>query len=99
MILFHSSFISQCVDTGNGRAKLWETDSLGKVFTAGVVGAAVRQKLLSVDAPLEAYGVTPGPGLWNRSGVDFFPNVTARHLLTQTSGYGLAPPGSLFSYD
>ena len=85
---------------GNGRGKEWETDSLGKIFTAGVVGAAVNRKLLSLDSRLIDYGVKPGSvHLWNRSGVDYFPNVTARHLLTQTSGYGLAPPGSLFSYD
>jgi CubicO group peptidase (beta-lactamase class C family) len=32
-------------------------------------------------------------------GVDFFPNVTARHLLSQSSGYGRVAPGTFFSYD
>ena len=85
---------------GDGRTKVYETDSLGKIFTAGVVGAAVQRRLLGVDRPLAAYGVRPSaPTLWNRTGVDYWPNVTARHLLTQMSGYGLAAPGSLFSYD
>ena len=94
-ILVHESYATGTESTQ------YETDSLGKVFTAAVVGAAVQLGALDVDKPLVEYGLTSPtvPGAWNRSGVDYWPNVTARHLLNQMSGYGLAPPGSLFSYD
>lgn len=34
-----------------------------------------------------------------RSGTDFFPVVTLRHLLAQSSGYGTVRPGSKMTYD
>jgi hypothetical protein len=42
-----------------------------------------------------------GRGCWIDSvtGEDYFPKVTARHLLTQTTGVGNYAPGSQFTYD
>ena len=76
-----------------------ETMSAGKTITAALTGAAVQQGLFSIDVPLVKYGVSDALANWNRSGVDYFPNLTARHLLTQTSGAGLVPPGSALTYD
>lgn len=76
-----------------------ETMSAGKTITAAVVGAAVQQGLFSLDVPLIEYGVSDALANWNQTGVDFFPNLTARHLLTQTSGKGQLPPGSALTYD
>jgi CubicO group peptidase (beta-lactamase class C family) len=81
------------------RAAQYETDSLGKIFTAGVIGAAVQAGLVDIDRPLSQYDGLAPSAVWNRTGVDRWPRVTARHLLNQMSGYGLAEPGSLFSYD
>jgi CubicO group peptidase (beta-lactamase class C family) len=80
-VLVHESY-----PTG-GETQQYETDSLGKVFTAAVVGAAVQAGALDIDIPLTEYGLTSPtvPGAWNRSGVDFWSNVTARHLLTQVT--------------
>ena len=59
---------------------------------------AVTRGLIDLDKPLLEYGVAPAAD-WNRSGVDFYPKVTARHLLTQTSGVGEFEPGTRFTYD
>ena len=76
-----------------------ETMSAGKTITAALVGVAVKQGLFSLDVPLIKYGVSGSLANWNRSGVDYFPNVTARHLLTQTTGVGAVPPGSALTYN
>jgi CubicO group peptidase (beta-lactamase class C family) len=65
---------------------------------AQVVGVAVTRGLIDLDRPLLEYGVPPAAD-WNRSGVDWYPKVTARHLLTQTSGVGEFEPGTRFTYD
>eukprot|EP00664_Eupelagonemidae_sp_cell27_P000310 gene310-4581_t len=54
----------------------------------GGMGVAAAQGLVDLDAPLASYGVTPRAN-WSRAGVDWWPRVTARHLLAQSSGYGL----------
>ena len=82
------------------RAAKYETDSLGKIFTAGVIGAAVQAGYVDIDRPLAQAGRSGSflpSAAWNRTGVDFWPRVTPRHLLTQMGGYGLAEPGTLFS--
>jgi CubicO group peptidase (beta-lactamase class C family) len=71
-------------------------DSIGKTMTALIVGHAVSKGLLDIDKPLLSYGVQPMKGVqWN----GFYPNVTTRHLLSQTSGQGKFPPGTAFTYD
>ena len=79
-----------------------ETNSATKTATAAVLGVAHAQRLFELDTPIARYGVTPGPHAnWsdNAAGVDYFPNITARHLLSQTTGMGRFPPGTRFTYD
>lgn len=99
LVVKHGKIVHESYSIHAERGKLYETDSLGKIFTAGVIGAAVQRKMLDIDRSLLSYNVTTDRSLWNRTGVDYWPQVTARHLLTQMSAYGLAEPGTLFSYD
>ena len=57
-------------------------------------------RLVDLDTPIKSYGVIPQAN-WSRNaaGIDYFPMVTARHLLGQTTGVGMYPPGSTFTYD
>lgn len=99
LVVKDGALIHESYQRGNATTtKQYETDSLGKIFTAGVMGAAVQAGLIDIDRPMSQYGLRP-TAKWNRTGVDYWPRVTARHLLNQMSGYGLAVPGSLFSYD
>ena len=82
----------------NTSATTYESDSLGKTVTAALVATAIEQGLVDLDRPLHEYGVTPQAN-WSASGTDYFPRVTLRHLLAQSSGYGVVPPGSKMTYD
>lgn len=86
---------------GNSSESKFETDSVGKTMTAALMGTAVSQGKLDLDRPLHEYGVTARPGAnWSVGGkIDYFPQATARHLLSQSSGYGRVAPGTFFSYD
>ena len=55
---------------------------------------------VDLDKPIALYGVVPQAN-WSRNaaGVNYFPMVTTRHLLGQTTGVGMYPPGSKFTYD
>ena len=80
----------------------YESDSLAKTATALVVGAAVEAGLFELDVPLARYGVRPRCGggapqdCWRAhcppgrpcpdGPLGFWPNVTARTLLSQSSG-------------
>lgn len=90
--LVHETYYANTSDTK------YELDSAAKTFIAQLVGVAVRRYALDVKAPLSRYGV-PRSANWNRTGLDFYPEVTAEHLLTQTNGYGLVKPGSTFTYN
>jgi CubicO group peptidase (beta-lactamase class C family) len=59
---------------------------------------ACCSSLFDLDVPISSYGVKPRSN-WNRAGVDYFPNVTARHLISQSSGVGILPPGENLTYD
>ena len=91
----------------NTSDSVYETDSLGKTSVAALFGVAVQQGLIDIDRPLAEYGVQPatsdgGSGPQFEEGHSwgtFWPNVTARTLLAQSSGYGEVPPGSAFTYD
>ena len=89
----------------NTSSSKYRTQSLGKSMVATMIGTLVQKGLLDLDVPLQHYGVKPGEGgggkegSWNLTGIDFYPNVTARHLLSQASGYGKVPPGTMFTYD
>lgn len=71
-----------------------ETDSAGKTVSAALVGAAVAKGYIDVDKTLESYGVEP-QAEWGK----YWPNITAKHLLAQTSGLGRVAPGEYFTYD
>ena len=62
------------------------------------VGAAVHRGLFDLDTPIAKYGVKPQAN-WSVTGTDYFPAVTARHLLAQASGVGRVAPGSFYTYD
>ena len=85
----------------------YESDSLAKTGSALLVLAAASAGLFDLDTPLANYGVKNGgwPPKW-------WPQVTPRHLLTQTGGCvtgghsGVpgyedcySPPGSNWTYD
>jgi len=84
-----------------GQERPMEAMSAAKTVTAALMGAAVQRGLFDIDVPIAKYGVKASKGAnWTRTGtVDYFPNVTARHLLSQTSGVGLFEPGTAFTYD
>ena len=83
---------------GGGRPL--EAMSAAKTITAAVTGAASAAGLFDIDTPLSSYGVRPAAvANWNRTGTDFYPQVTARHLLAQASGLGVYPPGTAMTYD
>ena len=60
------------------------------------MGVAVSRGLFDLDTPIANYGVLPEAN-FSLTGIDFFPNVTARHLLTQTSGVGKCMPGTCYT--
>jgi hypothetical protein len=76
--------------------------SAGKTITAALMGVAVANGLFQLDTPIHTYGVKPHAN-WSRGAKgpaeDFFLNLTARHLLTQTTGRGRVAPGSRLTYD
>ena len=66
----------------NAGAK-YESDSLGKQGTSLIMTLGATKGLIDLDTPLAKYGVTPDPDTWPPK---WWPNVTARHLLSQTGG-------------
>ena len=84
-----------------GRPRKMESMSAAKTVTSIVLGHAMQAGLVDLDVPLIQYGVTPLGANWsnNPNGTDFFPNVTARHLLAQASGVGRYAPGTALTYD
>jgi len=82
---------------GQGERKI-ESMSSGKTISAAMVGVAIQQGLFDLNTPLAQYGVVPHAN-WSLTGVDWWPNVTARHLITQTTGRGSVEPGSALTYD
>ena len=64
---------------------------------------------LDIDRPLATYNVTP-KAFWGHKQdarlqfsaavcKEWWPKITARHLLTHTSGLGNGPPGRKFEYN
>ena len=64
---------------------------------ASMIGVAVQQGKLDIDRPISDYGVPDTAANWSVFGHDHYPNVTVRHLLGQSSGYGMVPPGTKFT--
>jgi CubicO group peptidase (beta-lactamase class C family) len=89
--IIHESYFA------NTSESVYETDSMAKTFTAALIGVAVERGDIDIDTPLREYSVVPH-AKWNTTGVDYFENVTARNLLSMSSGYGIVPPGSHMTY-
>ena len=92
----------------------YESDSLGKQGTSLVLAMAASKGLIDLDTPLAHYGVnnTGDDGAAGSWPAEWWPKVTARHLLSQTGGCvtggnsGVAgfpqcysPPGTNWTYD
>ena len=67
---------------------------MGKTTTALLVGRAVTLGLIDIDKPLSEYGVVPAAD-WGQ----WWPQITARIILSQTTGMGHVEPGKYFTYD
>ena len=78
----------------NFSSTLYESDSMGKTTTALLVGRAVTLGLVDIDKPLSEYGVVPAAD-WGK----WWPQITARIVLSQTTGMGHVEPGKHFTYD
>jgi len=72
----------------------YESESASKGFIAALVGIAVTKYGLDLDKPLAEYNVTPRAD-WG----PYWPRITTRHILAQTTGLGHAAPATTFSYD
>jgi CubicO group peptidase (beta-lactamase class C family) len=81
--------------------RLLESMSAGKTATAALMGVAHRMGLFSLDTPIHTYGIPSSLANWsaNINRTDYYPLITARHLLSQTSGVGKYPPATRFTYD
>ncbi|CAE8598006.1 unnamed protein product [Polarella glacialis] len=76
-----------------------EVDSAAKTIIAALLGVLVTKGQLDVDRPLADYGVQPSAKTYWGPNNQYWPQITARHLLTHTSGLGNGPPGLVFEYN
>ncbi|CAE7657292.1 unnamed protein product [Symbiodinium sp. CCMP2456] len=74
-----------------------ELDSAAKTVSALLIGVLVTQGRLDIDRPLAEYKVKPS-AYWGDHD-EYWPLITARHLMTHTSGLGKGPPGVKFEYN
>ena len=96
--------IHEFYDGGSNAESTFESDSMGKATTAVLIGLLEYRGLVDLDTPIINYNVTRSQcspptscATWNSTGVDYFPNVTLRHVLSQATGYGRVEPGSFFT--
>ena len=84
----------------NGPETVYESDSMAKTATALLIGVLENRGLVDLDTPIIEYGVVPQAN-WSKNAnrTDWFPHVTTRHLLGQTTGVGEVKPGTQFTYD
>lgn len=82
---------------GAGPWEQIELDSAAKTVSALLIGVLVTQGRLELDRPLAHYNVKPA-AYWGEH-QEYWPLITARHLLTHTSGLGKVPPGTQFEYN
>ena len=111
LIVRNGYIIHEYYDNASNAESVFESDSMGKASTAALIGLLELRGLVDLDTPIAKYNVSrdqiapvrtggqTGPATWNTSGVDYFGDVTLRHLLSQASGYGRVAPGSYFTYD
>jgi CubicO group peptidase (beta-lactamase class C family) len=78
-------------------------DSAGKTVTALLIGVLVKQYSLSLDSTLKELGVVTDSSWGTPTAAapegEYWPRVTIRHILGQTSGIGKYEPGTEFTYD
>eukprot|EP00929_Paragymnodinium_shiwhaense_P047942 TRINITY_DN24312_c0_g1_i2.p1 TRINITY_DN24312_c0_g1~~TRINITY_DN24312_c0_g1_i2.p1 ORF type:complete len:912 (-),score=131.97 TRINITY_DN24312_c0_g1_i2:120-2855(-) len=94
----HGALVHEAYYDGALPATNYEVDSASKTATALVMGVAWTMGLFDLDKPLVEYGVSPDD-TWTDDPNHWFPRLTARHLLSQSSGRGMLPPGQNFTYD
>jgi CubicO group peptidase (beta-lactamase class C family) len=99
LVVKDGHLVHESYSAGNRSSTQIRSQSMGKTAVAALIGTLVQQKKIDIDTPLHEYGVRTRPDRWNATGIDFWPQVTARHLLSQNSGFGHFPPGTSFSYD
>ena len=87
-------------DQPNAADTKYESDSAGKTVSALLFGVAVTKGLVRVDDTLQSLGVEP-QGEWapGKSGAKWYPHVTVKNVLSQTTGVGKVKPGTSFTYD
>ncbi len=96
--------VHEFYDGGSNAESTFESDSMGKATSAALIGLLEYRGLVDLDTPIANYNVTSTQcsppttcPTWNSTGVDYFPNVTLRHVLSQATGYGRVEPGSFFT--
>jgi CubicO group peptidase (beta-lactamase class C family) len=86
-----------------GKSERVEMDSAGKTVTALLIGVLVKQHSLNLDMTLKELNVTTESDWGTPTAADpegeYWPQVTIRHILGQTSGIGKYTPGTEFTYD
>jgi hypothetical protein len=104
LIVKSGYIIHEVYEGGSNAESTFESDSMGKATSAALIGLLEYRGLVDLDTPLSHYNVTSTQcsppttcPTWNSTGVDYFPNVTLRHVLSQATGYGRVEPGSFFT--
>lgn len=104
LIVKDGYIIHEVYDPESNAESTFESDSMGKATTAALIGLLSYRGLVDLDTPIIKYNVTDTQcsppttcPTWNTTGVNYFPNCTLRHLLSQASGYGRVEPGSFFT--
>eukprot|EP01046_Picozoa_sp_COSAG06_P003085 COSAG06_NODE_115_length_23358_cov_31.775227_24_plen_326_part_00 len=94
--------VSETYYINNTDARI-EMDSAGKTVTALLIGVLVKQYSLSLDSTLKELGVVTDSSWGTPTAAapegEYWPRVTIRHILGQTSGIGKYEPGTEFTYD
>ena len=107
--------VHEAYHNGGDADTLHYVESAGSVAAALLAGAAARHGLLDLDTPLHELGITappvpvprasdPATAARERRHPELrwgsrWREVTTRHLLSQTTGWGRAPPGTTFDLD
>lgn len=104
LIVKSGYIVHEFYDGGSNAESTFESDSMGKATSAVLIGLLEYRGLVDLDTPIINYNVTSTQcsppttcPTWNSTGVDYFPNVTLRHVLSQATGYGRVQPGSFFT--
>lgn len=100
LVVKNGYIVHEHYDSWSNEQSTFESDSMGKTAVAAIIGLAEYKGLLDIDKPIASYtNISDQLAVWNATGVNFFPQLTVRHLLSQASGYGRVSPGLFFTYD